>query len=64
MSPELAQTLFKDPVKSNTGLGIGLFQAAKQARTNDYNLSLLKNQDGRVCFVLKNYSKAKLEEMQ
>ncbi len=52
--PELAQSLFKDPVKSDTGLGIGLFQVAKQADSNDYRLSLLKNQDGRVCFVMKN----------
>ena len=60
---DLAQSLFKDPVKSDSGLGIGLFQVAKQARSLDFNLSILKNQDGRVCFVLKNQAKARNESI-
>lgn len=60
MPPELAQSLFNDPVKSDNGLGIGLFQVAKQASSNGYKLSLLKNQDRRVCFVLKNQPKANM----
>ncbi len=54
MPEEMASQLLKDPVKSDFGLGIGLFQVAKQARANNFSLSLLKNQDGRVCFALKN----------
>lgn len=52
--PDLEQSLFRDPIKSNTGLGIGLFQIAKQASSNNYNLSLARNRDGQVCFELKN----------
>ena len=51
---QLALSLFKDPIKSNTGLGIGLFQVAKQALSNGYDLSLTRNRNGRVCFELKN----------
>lgn len=58
MPDELAHQLLRDPVKSDNGLGIGLFQVAKQARSNNYILSLLKNQDGRVCFTLKNQGSA------
>ena len=54
MPDELEQTIFKDPVKSDTGLGVGLFQIAKQASSNNYVLSLTSNQNGRVCFELKS----------
>jgi signal transduction histidine kinase len=54
MSDELALSLFKDPVKSDTGLGVGLFQIAKQAISNNYSLSLTNNQNGRVCFELNS----------
>lgn len=59
ISPELEQSLFRDPIKSNTGLGIGLFQIAKQASSNNYNLSLARNRDGQVCFELKNVGNTK-----
>jgi sensor histidine kinase regulating citrate/malate metabolism len=56
---ELAQSIFKDPVKSDTGLGVGLFQIAKQATSNNYALLLTSNQNGHVCFELKSLSNEK-----
>lgn len=49
---ELEHSICKEPVKSDTGLGVGLFQIAKQATSNNYILSLTSNQNGRVCFEL------------
>ena len=49
---KIARELFKNPVKSDNGLGIGLFQAAKHASMFGYRLHLLHNQPGRVCFEL------------
>lgn len=51
--PELAHALFNDPIKSVTGLGIGLFQVAKQAQANGYRLTLANNDDGQVCIELR-----------
>jgi hypothetical protein len=33
-------------------MGIGLFQAARQAQMNGFTLALESNQDGNVCFLL------------
>jgi signal transduction histidine kinase len=44
--------LFAAPVPSQNGLGIGLYQAAKQAEQLGYQLTLANNTDGRVCFDL------------
>ena len=52
VSPEVAATLLHAPVPSSTGLGIGLYQAARQAEANGYVLTLAENRDGAVCFVL------------
>ncbi len=49
---EVAATLLHTPVRSSTGLGIGLYQAARQAEANGYALTLAENRDGSVCFVL------------
>ena len=49
---DVADELFENPVQSHTGLGIGLFQAAKQADQIGYRLSLAANEPGMVCFVL------------
>ena len=49
---ELAARLFATPVPSQSGLGIGLYQAAKQAEQLGYQLRLASNTDGRVCFEL------------
>lgn len=44
--------LFKQPVLSYSGLGIGLYQASKQAALSGYTLALSENKPGRVCFSL------------
>lgn len=48
----IAPQLFESPVPSHTGLGVGLYQAAKQAGRFGYRLALSVNEPGRVCFVL------------
>ena len=48
----VAARLFAAPVPSQNGLGIGLYQAAKQAQELGYQLTLANNTDGRVCFEL------------
>jgi len=49
---ELAANLLRAPVTSGTGLGIGLYQAARQAEASGYRLDLASNEDGAVCFTL------------
>jgi len=48
----IAAGLLRAPVSSSGGLGIGLYQAARQAETNSYRLVLESNRDGEVCFAL------------
>ncbi len=48
----VAAQLFAAPVSSQTGLGIGLYHAAKQADRLGYCLALAANEPGMVCFVL------------
>ena len=48
----VAARLFAAPVPSQTGLGVGLYQAAKQAEQLGYRLALVSNNDGEVCFEL------------
>lgn len=50
--------LFDAPVDSQSGLGIGLYQAAKQAAQQGYTLRLASNRDGEVCFTLSNQTEA------
>jgi signal transduction histidine kinase len=50
--PELAASLLRAPVRSASGLGIGLYQAARQAEASGYALELSENRDGQVCFAL------------
>ena len=45
-------TLLRTPVPSPSGLGIGLYQAARQAEEFGYALTLAENRDGEVCFLL------------
>ena len=52
LSESLAKQLFSGPVHSQTGLGIGLFQAWRQADEQGYRLRLASNQIGKVCFEL------------
>jgi signal transduction histidine kinase len=48
--------LFKHPVSNEGGTGIGLFQAHQQARQAGFDLVLVKNQVGHVCFALQALS--------
>ncbi len=50
---EIADKLFSEPVSSDNGLGIGLYQAARQARVIGYQLMLSSNRDGKVTFTLE-----------
>jgi signal transduction histidine kinase len=49
---EVAKHLLRGPVASQGGLGIGLYQAARQAEAAGYALTLETNHDGNVCFGL------------
>jgi signal transduction histidine kinase len=49
----VARNLFQSPVASDFGLGVGLYQAARQAARARYRLELLNNQAGRVAFRLQ-----------
>ncbi|MGH8668590.1 MAG: sensor histidine kinase [Burkholderiales bacterium] len=50
--PEVAKDLLRGPVASRGGLGIGLYQAARQAEAAGYSLTLETNRNGNVCFAL------------
>jgi hypothetical protein len=47
------RSLLKEPLPSDSGLGIGLYQAARQAALLGYALILTHNEPGRVCFELR-----------
>lgn len=49
---ELEPKLLRAPVTSRGGLGIGLYQAARQAEARGYALVMEANRDGEVCFAL------------
>ncbi len=49
---DIAPFLLRAPVPSHTGLGIGLYQAARLAEAGGYSLALETNRDGEVCFLL------------
>jgi len=50
---DVAAGLLRSPVASSGGLGIGLYQAARQAEAAGFRLTLEKNHDGEVCFALR-----------
>ncbi len=52
ISKNVVAELFEAPVASHTGLGVGLYHAAKQANLLGYRLALAANEPGRVCFLL------------
>jgi signal transduction histidine kinase len=54
MASEAAARLFEWPLPSRHGLGIGLYQAARQADALGYRLRLAENRDGCVRFMLVN----------
>jgi hypothetical protein len=47
-----AGRLLREPLPSESGLGIGLYQAARQAEALGYLLQLRDNEEGNVCFEL------------
>ncbi|MBS3916404.1 MAG: HAMP domain-containing histidine kinase [Sulfuritalea sp.] len=48
----VAEALFRAPIASRAGLGIGLYQAARHAEFYGYELKVASNEAGRVCFEL------------
>ena len=48
----LVRHLFAAPVQSNTGLGVGLYQVARFASDQGYEVTLTSNQVGKVCITL------------
>ena len=52
MADSVASSLFLGPVSSESGYGIGLYNAARYAAAADYRLELAENRAGRVCFRL------------
>jgi sensor histidine kinase regulating citrate/malate metabolism len=50
--PAVAEQILVAPVASESGLGVGLFQAAKFAEQSGYALMLAENRQGSVCFEL------------
>jgi hypothetical protein len=52
LSEALSRTLLVAPIHSQHGLGVGLYQAARQAAELGYELRLASNLPGAVCFEL------------
>ena len=50
----VAKSILKEHVPSDSGHGIGLYQAARQAESLNYSLQLTENRDGNVSFELSN----------
>jgi hypothetical protein len=50
--PGLVEDLFRGPVTSESGLGVGLYQASAFAEQSGYVLVLVDNRAGSVCFEL------------
>ncbi len=52
IAAEIARELLRGRVPSDSGLGIGLYQVARQAEACGFTLALEHNADGKVSFVL------------
>jgi hypothetical protein len=52
MAESIASSLFLGPVSSESGYGIGLYNAARYAQAAGYRLNVVENRAGRVCFRL------------
>lgn len=50
---EVLRGLLRGPVPSETGFGIGLYQASRLAEISGFSLQLRDNEPGRVCFSLR-----------
>jgi signal transduction histidine kinase len=55
--------LFREPIERGGGLGIGLFQAARQARLAGYRIELTHNRAGYVCFTLAREGSAAVDSL-
>lgn len=53
MPEETAKRLFKHPVDSRNGLGVGLYQCSRLAQEHNYTLELLTNRDQSIRFRLR-----------
>ncbi len=49
---DIAEPLLTQPVPSQEGFGIGLYQAVKQLANTGYELKVIENREGQVCFEL------------
>jgi len=56
--PAIAKDLFRAPVPSESGLGIGLYQVARQAEWYGYRLQVAANDPGQVCIRLEKQGRA------
>jgi len=64
---EVQRLLLRAPVRSASGLGIGLLQAARHAESIGFRLDLTSNRDGEVCFTLSRagaYGRTPAETMR
>jgi signal transduction histidine kinase len=59
--PAIAKDLFRAPVPSESGLGIGLYQVARQAEWYGYRLQVAANDPGQVCIRLEKQDRAATE---
>lgn len=50
---EIQEKLLRAPIKESSGLGIGLYQAAKLAEQNEFALQMTRMEDGYVEFTLR-----------
>ena len=61
---DIVRLVLRAPVRSDRGLGIGLYQAARQAEAAGYALRLESNREGEVRFALHNAQNSVQEERQ
>ena len=52
IAQSIENDLFKQPVSSGTGMGIGLYQSSIMANAFNFELDLSQNETGKVCFNL------------
>ncbi len=53
---DIERYLFKEMLSSKEGFGIGLLQSYRLALKNNYQLSLVCNEAGNVCFMISSHS--------
>ncbi len=53
VAAEVLKGLLRGPVPSETGFGVGLYQASRLAEISGFSLQLRENNPGKVCFSLR-----------